>query len=79
MKKLTPLQWARVFRLMESVGALVSVDSDDWYDAEIEKVGRKRVTLKQTYDTGDDMNPFVDRFEAFDYADLDTVRFYVPW
>jgi hypothetical protein len=72
---MTNREWARLFRAVESVGGLVAVDSDDWYDAEVEKVGRVQVTLKQTYDTGSDMNPLVDRFETFRYDELNGVRF----
>lgn len=66
----TDREWAAIFRLMQKSGALVTVTSDDWYDAEVETVGRKRVTLIQRYD-------YFDRIEKFEYADLNTATFWV--
>jgi hypothetical protein len=70
---MTHLEWQRLFRMVQNLDGLVSVDSDDWYDAKVEKVGRKRVTLVQQWDTGNDMNPCVDRYGTFDYDDLQNV------
>lgn len=70
---MTDKEWAAIFRLMQKAGALVNM-SHEVYDAEIETVGRKRVTIRQTFDAGDDS---VDHDTVYEYANLDTVTFWV--